>query len=149
MRRASTSERKDQEHEETDTLGRMMDKVIRKERSRLKRSTWIRACLIYMFHCLNGMDFSREEFWDNLCLWYGLIPLNLPTDCSGFKKKFTVDHTLPCPKEGLLLVSHDDTTNEWGALGGRVLTPSAIYYEPHINSRMVQGGRTGSGERVK
>ena len=101
-----------------------------------------------MSHRLKGMYFPRKKFWDNICLWYGLIPMNLPADCGGFRKNFTVEHTLTCPKEGLVLVSFDDNTKEWGALGGLVLTPSAIYYEPHINSRIVQGGRTRSGEQV-
>ena len=40
---------------------------------------------------------------------------------------------------------HDDDAEEWGALGSRSLVPSAITYEPKINSRTVQGGRTGAG----
>ena len=36
---------------------------------------------------------------------------------------------------------------EWGALGARALVPSAITYEPKINSRTVQGERTGAGAR--
>ena len=39
---------------------------------------------------------------------------------------------------------HDDTAKEWGALGAQALVPSAITYKPKINSRTVQGERTGS-----
>ena len=42
---------------------------------------------------------------------------------------------------------HGDTAKEWGALGARALVPSAITYEPRINSRTVQGERTGSEAR--
>ena len=42
---------------------------------------------------------------------------------------------------------HDDTAKEWGALGAWSLIPRAITYEPKINSRTVQGDRTGSRER--
>ena len=48
---------------------------------------------------------------------------------------------------GLLLARHEDATKEWGALGARDLVPSAITYEPKINSRTVQGERTGAGAR--
>ena len=34
-----------------------------------------------------------------------------------------------------------------GALGARALVPSAITYKPKINSRTVQGKRTGAGAR--
>ena len=51
------------------------------------------------------------------------------------------------PKGGLVLVRHNDAANEWGALGARSLIPSTITYKPKINSRTVQGERTGDGAR--
>ena len=39
------------------------------------------------------------------------------------------------------MVPHSDATREWGAIGDRVMTPSAIYYKPHIESRNVAGGK--------
>ena len=36
---------------------------------------------------------------------------------------------------------------EWGTLGSRALVPSAITYEPKINSMKLQGDRTGAGAR--
>ena len=42
---------------------------------------------------------------------------------------------------------HDAAAKDWGALGSRALVPSAITYEPKINSRTVQGERTGAGAR--
>ena len=51
------------------------------------------------------------------------------------------------PKGGLVLAWHNDAAKEWGALGARDLVPSAITYEPKINSRKVQGERTGDGAR--
>ena len=38
-------------------------------------------------------------------------------------------------------------TPQKGALGDRALVPSSITYEPKINSRTVQGERTGAGVR--
>ena len=47
-------------------------------------------------------------------------------------------------KGGLVLAWYDCATKKWGALGSRALVPSAISYEPKINSRKVQGKRTGA-----
>ena len=47
------------------------------------------------------------------------------------------------PKGCLVLARHNDATKEWGALRARALVPSAIRYESKINSRTVQGERTG------
>ena len=45
-------------------------------------------------HRLNVTDLSREEFQDNLIPQYGILTLNLPTDCDGCGKKFLVPHAL-------------------------------------------------------
>ena len=50
-------------------------------------------------------------------------------------------------RTALLWARYDDAAKEWGALGARVLVPSAITYEPKINSMAVQGERTGAGAR--
>ena len=60
------------------------------------------AYLTAIPHRLNGMELSWEEFQDNLLLRYGIVPLNLPTDCDGCGKKFSVPHNLSCPKWAFL-----------------------------------------------
>ena len=75
------------------------------------------------------------------------MPQGIPATCDGCGKKFLIEHALSCPKGGLVLARHDDSAKEWGALGARALVPSAISYEPKINSRTVQGERTGAGAR--
>ena len=74
-----------------------------------------------------------------------MMPQDIPAtyDCCG--KRFSIEHALSCPKVGLVLARHYDAAKEWGALGSRDLIPSAIIYEPKINSRTVQGGNTGAG----
>ena len=48
-----------------------------------------------------------------------------------------------------MIYLYDDALKEWGVLGGRGLTPSSIYYVPHINSWTVQGGgRPREGVRM-
>ena len=42
------------------------------------------------------------------------------------------------------MARHDNAGKEWGDLGARALVPSAITYKPKINSRTVQGERTGA-----
>ena len=44
-------------------------------------------------------------------------------------------------------MQNNDAAKEWGALGYWAFVPSAISYEPKINSRTVQGERTGAGAR--
>ena len=75
------------------------------------------------------------------------MPQDISATCYGCGKKFSIDHTLSCPKGGLVLARRDDAAKEWGALGAWALVPSAITYETKINSRTVQGERTGAGAR--
>ena len=72
------------------------------------------------------------------------MPQDIPATCDGCGKKFSIEHALSCPNGGLVLAHHDDATKEWGALGSGALVPSAITYEPKINSRTVQGERAGA-----
>ena len=95
------------------------------------------------------MDLSQEEFWDNLCLRYGLIPQDIPAACDGCGKRFSIKLSLSCPKCGLVLDRHEDAAKKWGALGARALIPSAISYKRKINIKIVQGERTGAGARRK
>ena len=76
-----------------------------------------------------------------------MMPKDIHATCDGCGKKFLIEHALSCPKGGLVLAWHDDATKEWGALGSRALVPSAITYEPKINSRTVQGERTRARAR--
>ena len=67
-------------------------------------------------HHLNGMDLSQEEFRDNLCLRYGLMPQDIPTTCDGCDKRFSIKHALSLPKGDLVLERHDGTAKEWATL---------------------------------
>ena len=75
------------------------------------------------------------------------MPQDIPTNCDGCGKRFSIEHALLCPKGGLFLAQNDDAAKEWGAPGSLALVPRAITYEPKINNRTVQGERTGSGAR--
>ena len=72
---------------------------------------------------------------------------DIPATCDVCGKKFSIEHALSCPKGGLIMERHDDAPKEWGAIGSRDLVPSAITYEPSINSRTVQGEKTGAVAR--
>ena len=97
---------------------------------------------------MNSTEFSQEEFWYNLHLRYGIMPLSLLSDCDGCGKNFTAENALPCPNRALLIIHHNNTEKEWGALGAWGLTPSSISYEPQVNSSMVQEGCPGVGART-
>ena len=45
------------------------------------------------------------------------------------------------------MAGENDATKEWGVFGARDLVPSDITYELRINSRIVQGEKTGAGAR--
>ena len=75
------------------------------------------------------------------------MPQDIPATCDGCGKKFLIEHALSFPKVSLVLAQHDDAVKEWGALGARAIIPSAITYKQKINSRTVQGERTGAGAR--
>ena len=71
----------------------------------------------------------------------------MPATCDGCSKKFLIEHALSSLKGVLVLARDDDAAKEWGTLGAWALVPSAITYEPKINSRTVQGERTGAKAR--
>ena len=73
------------------------------------------------------------------------MPQDILATCYGCGKKLLIKHALSCPKGGLVLVRHDDVAKEWGTLGARALISSDITYKSKINSRTVQGERTGAG----
>ena len=50
-------------------------------------------------------------------------------------------------KGGPSSARHDDAKKKWSDLGARALIPRTITYKRKINSRTVQGERTGAGMR--
>ena len=84
------------------------DQSVRQGKNRLHRATRNGAWLSAVPHRLNGTELSQEEFRDNLCLRYGLMPQDIPATCDGCGKKFLINHALSCPKGGLFMVRHDD-----------------------------------------
>ena len=60
------------------------------EKNRLHRETRNGAWLSTVPDRLNGTELSREEFQDNLCLRYGLVPQDIPANSNGCGKKFSI-----------------------------------------------------------
>ena len=114
----------------------------------LQRATENGAWLTAIPHHLNGTELSWEEFHENIFLWYGIVPLNLPIGCDGCGNKFSVPHDLSCPKGGLVLGRHNYTAKGWGTLSAQAVNPSDISYKPKINIRTVQGEINGAGALV-
>ena len=134
-------------HIELGELARRKDLAGGQERHRLHRATSNEAWLSAVPRLLNGKELSQEEFRYNLRLRYGSMPQDIPATCDGCGEKSSIEQALSFPKGGLVLARHDDATKEWGSLGAWALVPSSITYEPKINSRTVQGERTGDGAR--
>ena len=137
VRKVNLSARREKMHVDLGELARQKELAGGQERNRLHRATRNGAWFSPAPHRLNGTELSWEEFRDYLCLQYGLRPQDIPVTCDGYVKKFSIDHALLCLKGGLVFEWHDDTAKEWGALGAWALVPSAITYEPKINSRTV------------
>ena len=64
--------------------------------------------------------------------------------CDGCGKRFSIEHALSFPKGGLALARHDNASKEWGSFGAQYIVLSDITYKPKINSRTLQGERTGA-----
>ena len=71
-------------------LARQKDLARGHERNRLHEETRNGAWLSAVPNCLNGTELSWEEFQDNLCLRYGLMPRDIPTTCDGCGKRFSL-----------------------------------------------------------
>ena len=57
-------------------------------RQRLNRVMRNGVCISAIPHRLKGTELSQEEFRDNFCLRYGMMPQDIPATCNGCGKKF-------------------------------------------------------------
>ena len=80
----------------------------------------------------DGTEVSREEFFDNLAIRYGLCPMELTERCNGCNEPFTVEHGLNCKKGGFVGQWHYDVCEEWAHLCSMALTPARISSGPEI-----------------
>ena len=117
------------------------------DKNRFHRETRNGAWLRSVPYRLNSTELAWEELQDNLCLRHGLMHQDILVNCDGCGKRFLTKHTLSCQECDLVLAWHDDAAKEWGTLGAWDLVSLAITYKPKINSRAVQGDRTGDGAR--
>ena len=101
---ASAGRRKEQKHVEMAELARQKELAGDQDRNRLHKaiSNWV--WLSAVPHRLNVTELSWEELRDDICLRYGLMPLDIPATCDGCDKRFLTKNALACPKGGLVLV---------------------------------------------
>ena len=86
VRKASLAERRANIHVKLEELARRKELAGGHERNRLHRATGNWAWLSAVPHRINGTELSQKEFWDNLCLRYGLMPQDIPATCDGCGK---------------------------------------------------------------
>ena len=81
-------------HIELVELSRRKELTGRQERNRLHRemSNWEWLSDVSLHR--NGTEFYQEEYMDNICLRYGLMPQEIPATCNGCGKKFSIEHDL-------------------------------------------------------
>ena len=94
IHRASADRQKQRKFSETKALTIWKELMDRAGLNCLWRSAENGVWITSTPHRLNGMELSREEFQDNILLLYGIVPLNLPTECDGCGKKLLVPHAL-------------------------------------------------------
>ena len=78
VRKASLATRRAKMHVDLGDMARQKELAGGEERNRLHRATRNGAWLSDVPHCLSGTELSQEEFRDNLCLRYGLMPQDIP-----------------------------------------------------------------------
>jgi hypothetical protein len=109
-------------------------------RRTIRRGTETGQWLSVMPSTLNGTELSSQEFRDALLLRYARSPGDLPSQCDGCGAAFSVRHALECKTGGLVIMRHNEITEELCDLASKALTPSAIRLEPMINN----GGNAAS-----
>ena len=75
---------------------------------------------------------SAQEFRDRLFYRYGLHPSDLPTQCDGCNKPFSVDHAMSCPVGGLIKARHDEVAQALASLYIDATTANSVSREPMI-----------------
>ena len=93
-----------------------------------KTGSWITVLL----STFNGMELGAQEWRDDLFLWYGLEPPDLPTYCDGCQAKFSISHLLDCKKGGLVTARHNELCDRVADLVGKAFTPSCVRNDPLI-----------------
>ena len=91
---SSADGRKQQELAEKAVLTIWKEQADRAGLNCLRQATYNVEWLTAIPNHLNVTEFSWEKFQDNILLKYGVVPLNLPTDCNGCANKFLVPHAL-------------------------------------------------------
>ena len=109
MRKASHSARLSKRISELSNIFKQQEQTGGHEKIHLHRAMRNGAWFSDVPHRLNGTELSREVFRDSLHLRYGLMPQDTPVTCDGCGKEFSIEHTLSCPKGGLVLARHEAT----------------------------------------
>ena len=108
IRGTSAGARRERKKVEMADLGIQKDLAGSQEGNRIHRATRNGTWISTLPHRLNGTELSQEEFQDNLRLRYGLMPQDISATCDGCGKRFLIEHTLSCPKGGLVMAWNDD-----------------------------------------
>ena len=102
MRQASTETRKLRVEEESEFVKGLAAGAPKGLKRRLARVGKVGAWKTVTPSRLNGTLLSREEFFDNMHLSYGMQPNDLCEPCDGCDDSFSVEHGLSCKKDGIV-----------------------------------------------
>ena len=94
IHRASLATRSEKMHVDIGELSRQKELARGQERNRLYREMMNGKWLSSVPHCPKGTELSQEEFRDNLCLRYGLMPQDIHSTWDVCSKRFMKEHAL-------------------------------------------------------
>ena len=116
VRRASAAARREKKHFKLVEISRQKYLLGGQKRNRIQRGTSNGSWLSALLHHLNGTELSQEEFQDNLCLRYGLMPQDIHATCNCCGKSFLIEHDLSCPNRGLVMARQDEAARSGAPL---------------------------------
>eukprot|EP00957_Ditylum_brightwellii_P072863 5537581-Ditylum_brightwellii.AAC.1 len=75
---------------------------------------------------------ARAKMWAMAQHIIKCTPSDLLTYCDGCNKKFTLQHALECKLDRLIIVRHNEVTNELARVGSQAYLKAAIHNKPFI-----------------
>ena len=81
---------------------------------------------------INGTELGSQEWRDDLFLWYGLEPPDLPTHYNGCHSKFSISHTIDSKKGGLVTARLNELRDGVADMADKAFIPSHVHNHPLI-----------------
>jgi hypothetical protein len=109
----------------------------------LRRGCEIGDWLAVMPSTIAGTELSSDEFCDSHHIRYGCTPQGLQPACDGCGAAFATQHAFSCAKGVLVIIRHNEVSDELSDMAVRAFQTSAVRDEPKIHQcRPANGGKS-------